>query len=131
MALSDSLESLKARIVAGLSWKSSIVEDFYSAEGLPAIVVGVVGGGGAAVLSGAVRQWDLGIELRVPIEQMADLEYHRDPNGEGLAGVVNRADIIGASLIKPEITKGVLRDDDQMGIQEYAWLRIDYEMYVS
>ena len=121
------------KIRQGLNWKGGIVSEFSSSlDSLPVIIVAVSGGGSGLTLSGSVREWDCIVEMRVDVGKLNMIEAHRDPNTAGtLANVVRNIRLDSAVLLKPEMSRGVERDEDNSGSVEYAWLRFDYDMYVN
>ena len=117
----------------GLNWKGGIVSEFESSlDALPVIIVAVSGGGSGITLSGSVREWDCIIEMRVEIGKMNLIEAHRDPNTTGtISNVMKNISLDSAVLLRPEMSRGVQRDENNSGSVEYAWLRFDYDLYVS
>ena len=95
----------------GMAWQHEITTEYQSYQGLPVIIVEIGDFVAFTNQEHTAAQYELAVEMRLPIDDIASAEFHRDvTQRDSMAGVLARPEINAmedAALILTSLEVGV------------------------
>lgn len=130
MASPDEVKrGLGAALRRALNWQHDLVTDYGTYTGLPVIEIATMEAE-PEVLDDSISRHDCVVYLRVPPQDTAGLEYHRNlDNTDGLAYAIEAVDFNG-TFITQSTAVGKIEEDIEGGQVDQLVFQITGDLYV-
>ena len=135
MSLKAAREGVISALRNGMAWEHEIVTEYHSYQGLPVIVVEVGDFISFTNQEHTAAQYELAVEMRLPIDAVEAAERHRDvTQRNSMSGVLARPTanaIDDAALILTSVSVGVEDEilEDGSSRSLYIYVNADCELY--